>query len=196
MRRRPDNRARGFLSRGALLSLLVHANVLGPLAVAAWIYGGREEAQRAEEMDVGFEDASTADLPKDLPPIESPPPDVLQPLPPAKPKPEERKKRELAKAEPEKAKKKEPEKPKPEQKPQPQAVVPPPPPPPAPPKPPEPKSHQKMVDLDNDKQVEPPPDAKYLAQKNNRAEVETPRHRHQSGKEPEGAGGCVGPLEA
>ena len=30
-----------------------------------------------------------------------------------------------------------------------------------------------MVDLDNDKEVEPPPDAKYLAQKNNRADQET-----------------------
>src|SRR3954451_9170803 len=195
MRRRPDNRARGFLSRGALLSLLVHANVLGPLAIAAWIYGGREEAQRAEEMDVGFEDAGAADLPKDLPPIESPPPDVLQPLPPAEPKPEDHKKRELAKAEPEKPKKKEPEKPKPEQKPQPQAVVPPTPPPPAPPKPPEPKSHQKMVDLDNDKQVEPPPDAKYLAQKNNRAEVETRATDTNLEKNQKGQGAASAPSK-
>ena len=38
---------------------------------------------------------------------------------------------------------------------------------------PERKAHEKMVDLDNDKEVEPPPDAKYLAQKNNRADQET-----------------------
>ena len=35
------------------------------------------------------------------------------------------------------------------------------------------KGHEKIVDLDNDKDIPPPPDAKYLAQKNNRAEVET-----------------------
>jgi TonB family protein len=96
--------------------------------------------------------------------------------PPApKPKPEERKRRPLAqeeqKKEKEKEKKKEPDK----QKPEPEVVAPPMPPmpPPPPPPPPERKAHEKLVDLDNDKQVEPPPDAKYLAQKNNRAEVET-----------------------
>ena len=46
-------------------------------------------------------------------------------------------------------------------------------PPMPPPPPPERKGHEKMVDLDNDKDVPPPPDAKFLAQKNNRAEVET-----------------------
>ena len=46
--------------------------------------------------------------------------------------------------------------------------------PPLPPMPkPERREHEKMVDLYNDKDVEAPPDAKYLAQKNNRAEVET-----------------------
>ena len=42
-----------------------------------------------------------------------------------------------------------------------------------PPPPPEHKGHENIVDLDNDKDIPPPPDAKYLAQKNNRAEVET-----------------------
>ena len=32
------------------------------------------------------------------------------------------------------------------------------------------EAHEKIVDLDNDKEFQPPPDAKYLAQKNNRAE--------------------------
>src|SRR5262245_22158237 len=84
MRGRLANRARGYLSRGALLSLLVHANLLVPLGIAAWVYGGREEAQRAEDMDVAFEDASTANLPKDLPPIDSPP-EELRPEKPLKP---------------------------------------------------------------------------------------------------------------
>ena len=52
-----------------------------------------------------------------------------------------------------------------------------------------------MVDLDNDKEVEPPPDAKYLAQKNNRAEVETPRHRHQLEKAQKGAQGSEAPSD-
>jgi TonB family protein len=43
---------------------------------------------------------------------------------------------------------------------------------PPPPKPKDP-NHQKMVDLDMGQEVEPPPDAKYLAQKNNRAKEET-----------------------
>ena len=44
---------------------------------------------------------------------------------------------------------------------------------PPPPNRPSRKGHEKIVDLDNDKNVEPPPDAKYLAQKNNRADEET-----------------------
>ncbi|HVZ75147.1 MAG TPA: TonB family protein [Polyangia bacterium] len=166
-------RDRGHLGRGSLLSLLLHAQLLVPLAIAAFIYGGREEAQRAEEVDVGFESVADDELPKDLPAIE-PTTDDLQPLPPEakkdkkppkekeKPKPKDK----LAEKQPDKADKKKPE---------PEIVVPPlpPMPPPEPPKPPEPRSHEKMVDLDNEKDVPPPPDAKFLAQKNNRAEVET-----------------------
>ena len=57
------------------------------------------------------------------------------------------------------------------------------------------RSHQKMVDLDNDKQVEPPPDAKYLAQKNNRAEVETRATdtNLQKAQKGTGLGGAVQP---
>jgi TonB family protein len=171
MQRRSENRARGFLSRGALLSLLLHGLTVGPVGLTAWILGSREEARRAEEVDVAFEDVSNAELPKDLPPIESPPPDLLTP-PAPKPKPEERKRKPLAQEEQkeQKEKKKEADK-----KPEPEVVVPPLPPMPEPPKPPPPerKAHEKLVDLDNDKDVPPPPDAKYLAQKNNRAEVET-----------------------
>ena len=57
-------RGRGYLGRGSLLSLLLHAQLLLPLAIAAFIYGGREEAQRAEEVDVGFEAVADDQLPK------------------------------------------------------------------------------------------------------------------------------------
>ncbi|MBC8131769.1 MAG: TonB family protein, partial [Deltaproteobacteria bacterium] len=63
-----------------------------------------------------------------------------------------------------------------------------PPPPPVPvQQPPQPKLHQKIVDLDNDKEVEPPPDAEYLAQKNNRAEVETRATQTNMDREQKGA---------
>ena len=55
------------------------------------------------------------------------------------------------------------------------------------------RSHQKMVDLDNDKQVEPPPDAKFLAQKNNRAEVETRATDTNLQKAQQGAKGSEAP---
>jgi TonB family protein len=173
MRQRSATRARGFLSRGALLSVLVHVNLLVPIGIAAWVYGGREEAQRAEEVDVAFQDATAEDLPKDLPPLE-PPTDELPPLaaesPPEKKKPE----RKLT---PQEQKEQKQEKKKHEQQPEPEVVVPPQLPPPPeetpPPPPPERRSHEKMVDLDNDKEVEAPKDAKFLAQKNNRADEET-----------------------
>jgi TonB family protein len=169
MRQRLSTRARGHLSRGALISLLLHANLVAPLAIAAWVYGGREEAQRAEEMDVAFQAADQTALPPDLPPIEPTPEPPLEPEAKKAPKPERQKKPEAEKK-PEKQKK--PEAAKKPEKPEPEVVVPPLPPMPPPP-PPEHKAHEKIVDLDNDKDVQPPPDAKYLAQKNNRAEVET-----------------------
>jgi TonB family protein len=61
---------------------------------------------------------------------------------------------------------KKPEQPTPEKPPQ-QAEV------PVPQQPKVDKGHEKLVDLDMGKDVKPPPDAKYLAQKNNRAEEET-----------------------
>src|SRR5262245_53945795 len=166
MSQRSAVRARGYLSRGALLSLLLHVHLLTPIGVAAWIYGGRQqaarEAQRAQEMDVEFQDATTAELPKDLPAID-PPPDQLEPPKPPPPKVDRRK------LEPKLAAKKAADDKQIVAQPEPEVEV-----PPLPPMPkPERKAHEKMVDLDNDKEVEPPPDAKYLAQKNNRADVET-----------------------
>jgi outer membrane biosynthesis protein TonB len=166
MRQRLGKRARGHLSRGALISLLLHFNVVAPIAIAAWVLGGREEAQRAEEVDVAFQAADQTALPPDLPPIEPTPEPAMEPDAKKAPKPE--KKRELVKVPPPEKKKRPPipDKPEPE-------VVAPPMPPMPPPPPPEHKGHEKIVDLDNDKDIPPPPDAKYLAQKNNRAEVET-----------------------
>ncbi len=169
MQRRLSTRARGHLSRGALISLLLHVNLVAPIAIAAWVYGGREEAQRAEEVDVAFQAADQTALPPDLPPLEPTPESPLEPDAKKAPKPEN-KKRELVKVPPPE-KKKRPPLPKPE-KPEPEVVAPPMPPMPPPP-PPEHKGHEKIVDFDNDKDIPPPPDAKYLAQKNNRAEVET-----------------------
>jgi TonB family protein len=184
------------LSRGALLSLLLHVNLFGPIGLAAWIYGNEEEARRAAEVDVAFEDGSTANLPDDLPPIEPPPPEALDaPMKPEKEKPKlaPRKKTELAKQEQEK--KKDADKPKP--KPEPEVVVPPlPPMPEEPPPPPEPrKGHEKMVDLDNGKDDKPPPDAKYLAEKNNRAEVETRATDTNLEKAQKGQGAASAPSD-
>jgi len=171
MQQRQGKRARGHLSRGALISLLLHLNAVAPLVVAAWVYGGREERERAEEMDVAFQAVDQTALPADLPPIDP------TPEPPAAPdKPEKPEKK--TKVDKEKLKKPEPEakkKPSEPQKPEPEVVVPPLPamPPPPPPPPPERKSHEKMVDVDTDKEVPPPPDAKFLAEKNNRVEHET-----------------------
>src|SRR5436190_12039272 len=168
MAQRAVFRTRGFLSRGALLSILLHVHLLAPIGVVAWIYGGRQqaerEAQRAQEVDVEFKDVTAEELPKDLPPVDALP-DQLQPKPP-KPKVEARRKldKKVAVA---KAQETPPEKALP--KAEPEVVV-----PPLPPMPkPERKAHEKMVDLDNDKEVQPPPDAKYLAQNNNRADQET-----------------------
>src|SRR5215831_15788384 len=82
MRGGKTKRARGHLSRGALLALLAHTHLLVPLLIAAWVYGGREEAQRAEEVDVAFQDVPLDQLPPDLPALEPPlptPPDRLEP---------------------------------------------------------------------------------------------------------------------
>jgi len=167
MSQRAGSRARGYLSSGALLSLLLHVNLLTPIGLAVWIFAGRQEAareaQRAQEVDVEFRDVTAAELPKDLPPLEPAPPDELKPPKPPPPRVDARKpEQKLAEK---KAQDKIAEKPLP--KPEPETAEPP------PPKPEQRKTHQKIVDLDNEKEVEPPPDAQYLAQKNNRADQET-----------------------
>src|SRR5580698_6899170 len=171
MQQRPATRTRGFLSRGALISLLLHLNVVAPLVIAAWIYGGREEAQRAEEVDVAFQAADQTELPPDLPPIE-PSPQTLEPEAKRAPAPKPDKKHpELVKVPKPEPQKKPPPPPK-KEKPEPEVVAPPMPPMPPPP-PPDHRGHEKIVDLDDKKDQPPPPDAKYLAQQNNRVAVET-----------------------
>ncbi|HEY2903183.1 MAG TPA: TonB family protein [Polyangia bacterium] len=171
MTRRPH--LRGRLGRGALMALLAHGALLAPILVLTFVYAAREEAQRAEEVDVAFRDVSPDELPADLPPMDDltqPPPQLTDRLPPKKQKPKD------------KDKQKQPDKNKqaktPPPKPEPEVKIPPLPPmpketPPPPPPPEQRKAHEKMVDLDNDKDVPPPKDAKFLAQKNSRAAVET-----------------------
>jgi TonB family protein len=174
-----ETRLRGHLGRGALLSIWLHAQIFVPLLILIFVYAARDEAQRAEEVDVAFRDASNEELPPDLPPVEEtpPPPRATPEVPESAQRHDDKKKKPKDKAKPVKLAEKPPEetKPQPKEKPEPEVPVPPlppmPPPPPAPK--PEDRAHQKMVDLDNEKEVEPPPDAKFLAQKNNRAAVET-----------------------
>lgn len=164
------SRARGHLSRGALFSLLLHAQVVVPLTIAAIVYGGRQEAQRAEEVDVAFEDVAPEDLPKDLPALDGQE-DTLEPLKPEAKKPakvtEEEKKKEK-----EKEKERRAEEPPP--KPEPQVVVPPPPKTAeAPPPPPPPRSHEKVVELnDAAHEVKDNDAAKFLAEKSHRVAEE------------------------
>ena len=146
------------------MSLLLHFNVLVPLLVVVFYRAHREESERPEEVDVGFENVTPDELPRELPPLDDTPAPVQ--APPQK----------IAKAEtrPDEVKPPQPE-PEPEKvvqaAPPPNPAVPPPPAAPHPPPPPE--AHQKIVDLENEKDVPPPPDAKYLAQKNSRTEQET-----------------------
>lgn len=161
------SRARGHLGRGALFSLLLHLQVIAPLVIAAVVYGGREEAERAEEVDVGFEDVSPEDLPKDLPSIDSPQ-DQLKPLEPEAKKP---KVADLKRKDPEKP----PEKPREKQKPEPEIVAPPPPQAEAPPPPqPQPqRAHEKLVEINDPEHEQKPDDAKFLAEKNHKVAEET-----------------------
>jgi len=158
MQQHPRSRLRGRIGRGLLLSIFLHAQVLVPLA--AWLFWWHQSDD--EDVQVTFEDVKESELPPDLPPIEKPveprkPSPQLKQASPALPRPPE-----LAQREPEPMRPA-PEQPKPEEK-----------------KPAEaPKveaidlQQQKIVDLDMGKEVEAPKDAKYLAQRNNRAEHET-----------------------
>ncbi len=145
-----------------------------------FVYAGREEAQRAEEVDVAFRDASNEELPADLPPVDDtpPPPRAMPAETPEQPRASAERKtrrRPRTKTKPTKLAEKRPSRPSPSQSPRYRCRrMPPMPKPEQPPIPkPEERAHEKMVDLDNDKEVEPPPDAKFLAQKNNRAVEET-----------------------
>ena len=193
-------RPRGHIGRGALLAVWLHGQFLVPLLIVTWVYASREEAQRAEEVDVAFRDVTEEEM-ADLPSIEeAPPPPRAMPEVPDQPRRDEKKKKpkDKAKAKPIKLAEKAPEPPKPKAKPEPEVPIPPMPPMPqeAPPIPkPQDRSHQKMVDLDNDKEVEPPPDAKFLAQKNNRAEVETRATDTNLEKAQQGNQGSSAPSE-
>ena len=185
MRRRLSTRARGNLSRGALISLLLHFNVVAPVVIAAWIYGGRARGPARgggrRRVSGGRSDGAAARsaahraLAREAgaggEKAPAPKPDKKRPELVKVPKPDAQKKPEPAKKE----------------KPEPEVVAPPMPPMPPPP-PPERKGHEKMVDLDNDKDVPPPPDAKFLAQKNNRVDVETRAQDTNMVKAQKGAG--------
>ncbi|HET6146184.1 MAG TPA: energy transducer TonB [Polyangia bacterium] len=197
-RRSPGRSPERGLGRGALLAFWLHAQFLVPLLIVTWVYASREEAQRAEEVDVAFRDVTDEEL-ADLPPIEeAPPPPRALPEAPDQPRRDEKKKKPKDKARPVKLAQRTPEPPRPKPKPEPEVPIPPMPPMPqeAPPIPkPQDRAHQKMVDLDNDKEVEPPPDAKFLAQKNNRAEVETRAADTNLEKARKGTEGSAAPSE-
>jgi hypothetical protein len=153
-----------YLGRGTLTSLFVHFGLLFPLITLAFLLGGREQKQREEEVELTFEEVNPDDLPADLPPIEATPPTptpkeplALRPEEPVKPEP--------------------PPPPEPEQ---------PPPPTPPPPKPEQQRAKEKSVDFEIDKEEEPSPEAKYLAEKNNRVEQETRADRTNLEKEQKG----------
>jgi TonB family protein len=141
---------------------------LAPIGALAFVWGAREEAQRAEEVDVGFESVPDSQLPPDLPALEPPKTaeDTLEKLKPEAKKPPPKKK-PLEKME--LAKKDEP-KPKPE----PEIIAPPMPPMPEPAKPPPPERHENMKSVELDKENnQVSPDAKFLAEKNNKVAVES-----------------------
>ncbi len=154
---RRSPKAHGFIRRGLLLSLFLHAQLIVPVILLAFWLGNRDN----NEVELNFESVRDEELPAELPPIDKPP----------APRAPEHKPPVLAQQEPEPVPLPEqmpptpkPEAPKPEEKPPEQRQV-------VPPKPE--KLNQKIVDLDLGKEVEPPKDAKYLAQKNNRVEQET-----------------------
>lgn len=166
MREPLDSRAdnlRGKPLLGLLLSVVLHTSFIVPLCIFAFILGRAAETERLAEkaldddaVDMDWETVTQDELPTDLPPIEDkPPPRIAKAKPTLEEKP-------LAAPEAEVAEEKPPEEKPPEEK------------PPAPPPPPEQQRlHEKLVDLDQNEKVEPSPDAKYLAQANNRTDKET-----------------------
>jgi TonB family protein len=162
---RRNQRPSGYLGRGLLASVLLHAQVILPLVVLALIYGKRE----SNEVDLSFESVKESELPAGLPAVEEPAPPEKQPRDKKTPKLAQLQKQPQTENElppPEKL----PPIPKPPEKPL--AQLPPPKSEEPPPPPPE-RPHQKIVELDMGKDVEAPEHAKYLAEKNNRTENET-----------------------
>ena len=157
------------LGRGVLFALSIHGAILFPLLVVVFVMAAREDARHADEVSMSFEEVAPGDLPSDLPPLDQPAP---------KPK----KKATTLAEEKVKPAEKDVE---PEEMPKPVAETPEEQPPPPPPPKVE-RQHEKMVDLDMGKEVEPPPEAKYLAEKNNRAEVETRAERTNLEREQKG----------
>src|SRR6185369_7883602 len=72
-----ETRLTGHLGRGALLAMLLHAQLIVPAVVLIFVYGARDERNRVEEVDVAFRDVTPEELPPNLPPM-----DDLTPLPP------------------------------------------------------------------------------------------------------------------
>ena len=171
MSQRPVSRVARVPFRAArCCRCLLHFHLLVPIGLVAWIYGGRQEAvreaQKAEEVDVEFRTSPRKSFPRTCRrssraarSARAAEAAARAPRRTSKPEPQRRRPR-LSKPTDEAKQVKQPE---------PEVVEPPPKPAPKP----EPRAHEKMVDLDNEKEVEPPPDAKYLAQKNNRADEET-----------------------
>src|SRR5258708_2115979 len=70
MRGGKPKRARGHLSRGALLSLLLHAHLLVLVLVPAWILGGREEARGADGAAGACRGVAPEGRPRGLPALD------------------------------------------------------------------------------------------------------------------------------
>ena len=173
-------RVRGRIGRGLLLSILLHAQLLVPLA--AWVFWW--DKPEDNEVGLSFESIKDDELPSNLPAIEEPVEPQMTSKPATKP----------ATKLPDRA-----DKPPVAIPPKPEALAErlparePPPPEPVAPKPaektpvqPEAMPGQKIVDLDMGKEVEAPKDAKYLAQRNNRTEHETRARQTNLDKEQQG----------
>lgn len=167
VRNRPD---KGRLGRGLLTSIFLHVQILLAIFLLAHFYGQKTD----DEVELSFESAKESELPADLPPVDQPAePESRQPDQPSPTKEPPKVARTENKPEPEieiPPPEKLPPIPKP---PEPPLVQTPPPKPDEPVQPPPEKLHQKIVELDMGKEVEAPDNAKYLAEKNNRAEEET-----------------------
>jgi TonB family protein len=168
-----SERQPAFLGRGLVTSLFVHLGILFPLTTIAFLLAARDEAMKADEVQMTFEEVNPADLPQDLPPIE---PEAM-PREPPRPKLAARDDKEEAL--PEKL---------PEPEPEPEQQQPPPP-------KPEQKTNLKSVDFEIDKEEEPSPEAKFLAEKNNRAEQETRAERTNLEKEQRGEAPSSSPSD-